>query len=161
MITDADMRFLRRCVELAREALESGDKPFGSVLVSKEGTIVYEDRNRVTTMNATHHPEFELARWAAANMGVEERSAATVYTSGEHCPMCSAAHGWAGLGRIIYASSSAQLAEWLASFNLPPSPVRSYRIQEIVPGAVVEGPIPELAEEIHNLHLRFHRQSEA
>jgi len=26
-----------------------------------------------------------------------ERLQATVYTSGEHCPMCAAAHGWAGL----------------------------------------------------------------
>ena len=33
-------------------------------------------------------------------------AACTVYTSGEHCPMCSAAHAWVGLGRIVYAVSA-------------------------------------------------------
>src|SRR3712207_7274778 len=40
---------------------------------------------------------------------------ATVYTSGEHCPLCAAAHAWVGLGRIVYASSSVQLTAWLRS----------------------------------------------
>ena len=34
MLTDQDREFLRRCIELAATALESGDEPFGSVLVS-------------------------------------------------------------------------------------------------------------------------------
>ena len=37
MLDDDDMRYLRRCVELATEALEAGDEPFGSVLVSADG----------------------------------------------------------------------------------------------------------------------------
>ena len=113
MLDDADMRHLRRCVEIAAEALEAGDEPFGSILVSAEGKVLAEDRNRVAGGDRTRHPEFELARWAAANLTPEERRRATVYTSGEHCPMCAAAHGWVGLGRIVYAASSVQLAAWL------------------------------------------------
>src|SRR5699024_12203067 len=48
------------------------------------------------TSRPTMHPEFELARWAANNMSPEARAQATVYTSGEHCPMCAAAHAWVG-----------------------------------------------------------------
>ncbi|TMZ54504.1 nucleoside deaminase, partial [Klebsiella pneumoniae] len=114
MVDDAEMRHLRRCVELATEALEAGDKPFGSVLVDADGRVLAEDRNRVAFGDQTRHPEFALARWAAANMAPEERAAATVFTSGEHCPMCAAAHGWVGLGRIVYVSSSEQLSAWLA-----------------------------------------------
>jgi tRNA(Arg) A34 adenosine deaminase TadA len=156
-LTDTDLRHLRRCVELAAEALAAGDKPFGSVLAAADGTALAEDRNRdVTAGDRTRHPEFELARWAAAHLSPEERAAATVYTSGEHCPMCSAAHGWVGLGRIVYATSSAQLSEWLAELGVPPSPVRPLPINEVVPGIPVEGPVPELVEEVRALHRRRH-----
>ena len=106
MITETDLKYLRRCVDLARAALEVGDEPFGSVLVSADGDVLMEDHNHVAGGDHTQHPEFALARWAANHMTPEERSRATVYTSGEHCPMCAAAHGWVGLGRIVYASSS-------------------------------------------------------
>lgn len=160
MFAKAELEHLRRCVELATEALEAGDEPFGSVLVAAEGRALAEDRNRVTTMgDATRHPEFELARWAAANLTAEARAAATVYTSGEHCPMCAAAHGWVGLGRIVYVSSSAQLAAWLAELGVPKPPVRTLRIQEILPQVVVEGPAPDLVEQVRELHRRFHGKS--
>jgi tRNA(Arg) A34 adenosine deaminase TadA len=153
---DADLRHLRRCVELASEALEVGDEPFGSVLVAADGAVLFEDHNHVASGDHTRHPEFEIARWAAANLSPEERAAATVYTSGEHCPMCAAAHGWVGLGRIVYASSSEQLAAWLTDLGVPAPPVRTLPIQEVVPGAVVEGPFPDLAERVRELHRRFH-----
>jgi tRNA(Arg) A34 adenosine deaminase TadA len=157
MVNDADMRHLRRCVELAAAALEAGDEPFGSVLVAADGAVLAEDRNHVAGGDHTRHPEFELARWAAAHLSPEERRQATVFTSGEHCPMCAAAHGWVGLGRIVYATSSEQLSAWLAELGAPAAPVRPLPIREIVPEAVVEGPVPELAETIRDLHRRFHR----
>lgn len=158
-MNDIDLQYLRRCVELATEALEAGDEPFASVLVSRDGTVLAEDRNRVATGDRTRHPEFELARWAAARMTSEERAAATVYTSGEHCPMCAAAHGWVGLGRIVYVSSSKQLLAWLAELGVPAPPVRALPIRRIVPDLVVEGPVPGLAEQVRDLHRRFHRKS--
>jgi len=68
------------------------------------------------------HPEFTLARWAAQHLDVAERAEATVYTSGEHCPMCSAAHAWVGLGRIAYLASSEQLVGWLRELGVHPAP---------------------------------------
>ena len=155
-MNDTDLRHLRRCVDLASEALEAGDEPFGSVLVAEDGTSLAEDRNRVAGGDRTRHPEFELARWAAANLPPAERVAATVYTSGEHCPMCAAAHGWVGLGRIVYVASSEQLAAWLAELGVPPPPVRTLPIHEIVPALPVEGPVPDLTEAVRDLHRRFH-----
>ena len=108
------------------------------------------------------HPEFALARWAANNMAPEERAGATVYTSGEHCPMCSAAHGWAGLGRIVYASSSRQLQEWMQELGAKPRRVRSLPIEEVIRDTQVDGPVPELAEEVRILQrLSYERKSQA
>jgi tRNA(Arg) A34 adenosine deaminase TadA len=155
--TGEDLRHLRRCVALATEALEAGDEPFGSLLVAADGTVLAEDRNRVASLgDPTRHPEFELARWAATNLNPAERTAATVYTSGEHCAMCAAAHGWVGLGRIVYATSSRQLVAWVTELGVPPSPVRTLAVQEVVPGLPVQGPVPDLAEAVHDLIRRFH-----
>ena len=142
-------------MELATQALEAGDEPFGSVLVAADGTVVGEDHNHVAGGDRTRHPEFALARWAAENMTPEARAAATMYTSGEHCPMCAAAHGWVGLGRIVYVASSEQLAVWLGELGVPPPPFKTLPIQAVVPDAVVEGPVLELADEVRELHRRF------
>jgi tRNA(Arg) A34 adenosine deaminase TadA len=139
-VTQADLPHLRRCVELAAQAVAAGDSPFGSVLVAADGTVLAADRNReVTAGDPTRHPEFALAQWAAMNMTPPDRAAATVYTSGEHCPMCAAAHGWTGLGRIVYVTSSEQLSIWLAELGVSPAPVLPLTITKVVPGLVVAG----------------------
>lgn len=154
MISEADLKHLRRCVELAEIAVECGDEPFGSILVSAAGEVLFEDHNHVAGGDHTQHPEFAIARWAANNLTPEERSKSTVYTSGEHCPMCAAAHGWVGLGRIVYASSSEQLVGWMGEMGAPPSRVRNLAIEDVIRDAEVDGPVPELSERVHQLHRR-------
>jgi tRNA(Arg) A34 adenosine deaminase TadA len=157
-LTEVDRRHLARSVELAEQALDAGDEPFGSVLVAADGTVLAEDRNRIAGGDSTRHPEFELARWAAEHVAPGERPSATVYTSGEHCPMCSAAHAWVGLGRIVYASSSAQLTEWLAELDVAPGPVATLPVQAVAPGIPVDGPDDELSARVRELHVRLHRR---
>jgi tRNA(Arg) A34 adenosine deaminase TadA len=153
-LTVQDLAHLRRCVDLAREALVDGDEPFGSLLVDGKGAVLREDRNRTAGGDQTRHPEFELARWAAAQVASQERPACTVYTSGEHCPMCAAAHAWVGLGRIVYAVSTAQLSEWRRNWGLAAGPVSPLPIGAVAPGIAVTGPAPELVEELRELHRR-------
>lgn len=154
-ITETDRKFLQRSLELAAEALAAGDEPFGSVLVNDTGEVLFEDRNRVKDGDHTQHPEFAIARWAAQNLSVAERESATVYTSGEHCPMCAAAHGWVRLGRIVYASSSAQLTLWRSKWGFEPGPVAPLPITTVVPEAVVAGPDSRLSLEVRALQARL------
>ena len=151
-INDHDLERLRRCVELARVALGDGDEPFGSILVDGDGATLYEDRNRVKDGDETRHPELEIARWSANHLTPDERAASTVYTSGEHCPMCAAGHAWVGLGRIVYATSSEQLTQWLAEWGAPPPPVAPLPIGTVAPGVTVDGPAPELAATMKTLY---------
>ena len=153
-LDEADLAHLQRCVELAEEALLRGHQPFGSVLVGAGGEVLYEDRNREGAGDATQHPEFALARWAAQHCSEDERSAATVYTSGEHCPMCSAAHAWVGLGRIVFASSAEQTSRWYAEFGAPDSPVRPLPIKAVAPRIATVGPVEPFAGLVRDLHRR-------
>lgn len=157
-VTDDDLRHLRRCVELAREAQEDGDEPFGSLLLDAAGVVRIEDRNRVKDGDATRHPEYAIAKWAVQNLAPGERRSAVVYTSGEHCPMCAAAHAWVGLGRVVYAASSAQLSRWLVEWKSPPPPVASLPITTVAPGVPVDGPAPELTEEMKALYEKAFRR---
>jgi predicted cupin superfamily sugar epimerase/tRNA(Arg) A34 adenosine deaminase TadA len=152
-LSETDLRHLRRCVELAREALEVGDQPFGSLLVDGAGIVRREERNRAGAGDETQHPELALARWAAS-LTAEERAACTIYTSGEHCPMCAAAHAWMGLGRLVYAVSAAQLAAWRSEWGLGEGAVGVLAVTDVAPGVRVDGPADELEDELRELHRR-------
>ncbi|RFC63790.1 nucleoside deaminase [Fulvimarina endophytica] len=155
-IDETDRRHLVRCVELARQAVNEGHKPFGSILVSGEGEVLREDFNRTGNGDATAHPEFALAKWAGLNMAPEERARATVYTSGEHCPMCASAHALVGLGRIVFASSTDQLLQWFDEMGADGLPFATVRVRELLPKHEVAGPDPSFATEIRSLHERVH-----
>ena len=159
MLSKTDLKHLQHCLELAKEALDAGDKPFGSILVNKNNQVLAEARNRVNELNALAHPEFELAQWAANNLSEEERKNTTMYTSGEHCPMCSAAHGWVGLGTIVYLSAAKQLVGWLEEINAPKSPIKFIPVQEIIANCIVKGPAEgEMLSKIKELQLEYYRK---
>ena len=155
-MSETDRGHLRHCVVLAQEALDAGDEPFGSVLVDGSGAVLRADRNRISGGDPTAHPELALSQWAIAHLSPRVRGRATVYTSGEHCPMCAAAHAWAGLGRIVYAASSAQLRQWLDSWGIAERAVRGLPITTVAPSAEVAGPDEQLAQEVRLLHASYH-----
>ena len=134
--------------------MEAGDEPFGSLLVGPDGEVLREERNRTGDGDQTRHPELDLARWAATHVAPDVRPDCTVYTSGEHCPMCAAGHAWVGLGRIVYAGSTAQLTQWRQEMGLAPGPVLPLPINAVAPDVPVAGPAPALADELRALHER-------
>ena len=73
--------------------------------------------------------------------------------------MCAAAHGWVGLGRIVYVTSSEQLGIWLALMGVSRAPVPPPGDHDIIPDLVVAGPVPDLAEQVRDLHRRFPQRS--
>jgi tRNA(Arg) A34 adenosine deaminase TadA len=157
MITQTDISHLTRCVALAHEALVAGDSPFGSILISSTGEILKEERNRIITTNdVTAHPELRLVQWAQQNLSPAERAASTVYTSGEHCPMCATAHAFAGMGRIVYAASTEQLVQWRGEWGVEKGSVAPLSIGDVAPGLVVEGPVEEVYGRVRELHRVKH-----
>lgn len=101
-----DARFLARAVALSREHMEAGaGGPFGAVIV-RDGTILAEGWNEVTsTSDPTAHAEVVAIRRACREVGDFSLKGATLYTSCEPCPMCLAAAYWARVERIVYANT--------------------------------------------------------
>ncbi|MFS8096874.1 nucleoside deaminase [Lentzea alba] len=101
---------LRRAIELAAEAREGGNPPFGSLLVGPDGAVLAEERNSSLSDNdITAHPELKLARWAAQNLDADTAAGTTMYTSCEPCGMCGGALARSGIGRVVFALASRQL----------------------------------------------------
>jgi tRNA(Arg) A34 adenosine deaminase TadA len=146
-VIDADVAHLRRCLELARQARDTGNEPFGSLLVGADGSVLQELTNTVGAGDVTGHPELALASWASRHLSPAERAAATLYTSCESCAMCAGGQHWAGIGRLVFALSGAQLAD-LVPGDGPALRLSSREVfaRGTVP-IVVEGPCEELAAE--------------
>jgi tRNA(Arg) A34 adenosine deaminase TadA len=146
-VDPTDVAHLRRCLELARAARAGGNEPFGSLLVGRDGAVLAELSNTVGDGDVTGHPELALASWASRHLTAEECAAATLYTSCESCAMCAGGQYWAGIGRLVFALSVAQLAD-LAPPTAPALrlPSREVFARGNVPIAV-EGPCDELAAE--------------
>jgi tRNA(Arg) A34 adenosine deaminase TadA len=135
---------MSRAFELAREALDRGDHPFGSVLV-RDDTIVMAESNRVLTENdIRRHPELHLAYRAAREFDPEKRAETVMYTSTEPCPMCAGGMTSAGFGRVVYSVGGHEITEFTGT---DPSP----RSAEILDGITeVIGPVlNEKGRQIH------------
>jgi len=106
---DSDTFHLLRAVALAREHLLLGHGgPFGAVVV-RDGTVIGEGWNEVTSANdPSAHAEIMAIRRAAGAIGAFSLAGATIYASSEPCPMCLAAIYWARLDRLVFAATAAQ-----------------------------------------------------
>ena len=102
---------MRRAIELSRIHMEAGEGgPFGAVVV-KDGQIVSEGWNRVTsTCDPTAHAEVVAIRLACEQLGTFTLKGCEIYTTCEPCPMCLSAIYWARLDRIWYGNTQADAA---------------------------------------------------
>jgi len=106
-----DATFLRAAIELSRRRMEAGfGGPFGAVVV-REGALVAEGFNQVTSANdPTAHAEVSAIRAACTALNSFSLAGCTLYTSCEPCPMCLGAIYWARLDRVVYANTRADAA---------------------------------------------------
>jgi tRNA(Arg) A34 adenosine deaminase TadA len=102
-----DEEFLRRAIALSAAAVEEGGRPFGAVVTNAEGRVVAEAKGlpSVDPRDWTAHSEMQALRGASAAMSWDELSRATIYASGEPCPMCAAAVYWCNIRRLVFCVS--------------------------------------------------------
>jgi len=101
-----DAAFLRGAIDLARENVARGGRPFGAVVV-KDGAILATSVNEILATNdPTAHAELSAIRAASRNLASPDLSGCTVYASGHPCPMCLAAMRMAGITSVIFAYSN-------------------------------------------------------
>src|SRR5215212_3121763 len=106
MINEKEKELLERAIELSRQGMQQGcGGPFGCVIV-KNGEIVGEGYNMVTSTNdPTAHAEVVAIRQACTKLNAYQLPGCDVYASCEPCPMCLGAIYWARPARVIFANT--------------------------------------------------------
>ncbi|MFR5265121.1 nucleoside deaminase [Clostridium sp.] len=147
--------YLEKAIETSKKARESGNTPFGAVLVDSEGNILMTQGNvEITEHRCTGHAETALAERASKEYSKEFLWGCTLYTTAEPCAMCSGAIYWANIGRVVYAMTEKRLLELTGSneqnptFDLPCREVFSKGQKNIK----VEGPIEAVEEMAAKVH---------
>jgi tRNA(Arg) A34 adenosine deaminase TadA len=153
---ERDAAMLRLAFRVARQSVEHGNLPFGSVLVDAEGNVVMEGENTtVTEHDPAGHAETNLLRAAGRRFEPEYLAGCTMYSSAEPCPMCASTAYWVGIGRIVYGLDIPALDAIVGTNPLNPTPhVRAAVV--LGEGKVsirLEG--PALVEEAASLHGDF------
>jgi tRNA(adenine34) deaminase len=100
-----DLHFMKQAYAEAQKAYEAGEIPVGAVVVSN-GRIIARAHNQTELLNdVTAHAEIIALTAAADYLGSKYLDECTLYVTLEPCVMCAGAHGWAQLGRMVYAAS--------------------------------------------------------
>jgi len=104
--SEADERFMRRALELARDAAARGETPVGAVVVeTATGRVLGEGRNdREGPADPAGHAELIAVRTASRALGDWRLSACTLYVTLEPCPMCAGLVVQARVGRLVYGA---------------------------------------------------------
>ena len=109
IITDQDRQFMKMACDLACENIDRGGGPFGAVIV-KDGEVIAAAGNSVTIDNdPTAHAEVNAIRRACSLTRNFKLDGCVVYSSCEPCPMCLSALYWAGVSRIYYGNTAADV----------------------------------------------------
>ena len=103
-MTEKDEYFMTRAIGLAQNGMDSNaGGPFGAVVV-KDGEIIGEGWNQVTSTNdPTAHAEVMAIRQACRRLGSFQLDNCVLYTSCEPCPMCLGAIYWARPEKVFFA----------------------------------------------------------
>lgn len=137
-----DQRYMRRALELAVQAGESGEVPVGAVLVL-DSRIAGEGRNRmIETADPTAHAEMEALRAACALAGNYRLPGAELFVTLEPCAMCAGALVLARVSRVVFSAHDARSGAAGSIFNVLRNPSLNHRCE------VESGPLEKEAAEM-------------
>ena len=128
-MTRLDEQFMRRAIELARQAEAAGEVPVGALVVRGD-EIIAEGFNRpITTHDPTAHAEMIALRAAAARSDSYRLLGTTLYVTLEPCAMCAGAMVHARVQRLVYAASDPRAGAAGSIFNVVQNPALNHRLE--------------------------------
>lgn len=150
---------MSQALDLAVQARERGDHPFGALLCI-DGEVIETARNRVVTDgDITAHAELTLIRKLERSGQLDLLAAGVVYASCEPCPMCVGAMFWAGARHVAYALSHGRLNDIATPAG---EPAFGFRIGAAEIGGDASPPMkivgPEREDEASRPHVGFWTQ---
>lgn len=126
---DADERYMREALELARRAESSGEVPVGAVVVIGGGVAGRGWNSPVSRSDPTAHAEMAALRQAAAATGNYRLDDATLYATLEPCVMCAGAVVNARIRRLVFGARDLRFGGVRSKFRLADSDLLNHRVE--------------------------------
>ncbi len=158
-MTEMDKKLLLRTSEIAHEAMEKGNHPFGALLADKDGNILMEQGNEFTNGGSAYHAETLLLLKAGAKYSPQFLKECTLYSNFEPCCMCTGALYWTNVGRLVFGATEKDLLRFTGDNE--ENPTFSLSSREVVKHGqkdiAIEGPTDDesLLEIICRDHVGF------
>jgi tRNA(adenine34) deaminase len=141
---------MRRALDLAREAEESGEVPVGCVLVVGDEIVGMGRNSPIEMLDPTAHAEMLALRQGAIAIGNYRLTEATLYCTLEPCPMCAGALVAARVKTLVFGARDLRFGGVRSKFRIADSELLNHRVE------VVEG---VLGSEASALLQRFFREA--
>ena len=132
-----DESFMRRALELARQAEAAGEVPVGAVVV-REGRVVAGGWNRPICANdPSAHAEMIALRAAGQALSTYRLIDTTLYVTLEPCAMCAGAMVHARVRRVVFGATDPRAGAAGSIFNIVQHPALNHRL-EVTAGVLAE-----------------------
>jgi tRNA(adenine34) deaminase len=132
-----DVDFMRRALELARQAENKGEVPVGAVLVHR-GAIIAEGANRpIANHDPTAHAEIEALRVGGRVLGTYRLADTTLYVTLEPCIMCASAIVHARVRRLVFGAWDPRAGAAGSIANVFTLPALNHRV-DVFGGVLME-----------------------
>ena len=113
-----DKKFMRKALELAKTAFDSGEVPVGAVIV-KDGKVIGQGYNmREQKQNALSHAEIEAINSACKTLGSWRLDDCEMYVTLEPCPMCTGAIINARIKTVVFGAFDSKMGCMDSVINL-------------------------------------------
>ncbi|MEZ5423737.1 MAG: tRNA adenosine(34) deaminase TadA [Pyrinomonadaceae bacterium] len=147
---ERDEEFLRRAIELAREAERRDEVPIGAVIVSEDGEILAEASNEtIERHDPTAHAEILAIRCAGDRIKNYRLTGVTVYSTIEPCAMCAGALVNARVARLVYGAADERFGAVRSKFELCDSDKLNHRIE--ITAGILEAECRKLMQDFFRL----------
>lgn len=118
IVSQEDIAYIRRAIELAGEAAGRDEVPVGALIVHRGEVIAEASNTREASKCATHHAEILAIEAACRRLGGWRLPDCTLYVSLEPCPMCAGAIVNARIDRVVYAAPDVRAGAFGSKVNL-------------------------------------------
>ena len=110
------IHYMKKCIELSKEAMRNGNPPVGSILVKDDVIIGIGIENGKSSNDITKHAEIEAIRNALANQ--KSILDTILYTTHEPCIMCSYVIRHHHIKTIVFGATSKHVGGITSEFKI-------------------------------------------
>lgn len=148
MAWEKDIHYLKRAIKISQDAFDSGNEPFGALLVDKNGKVLLEQHNAVGELkDHTAHDSLVLSSRASRKYDPDFLWECTLYSTIEPCFMCLGGIFWTNIGHIKYAMAESELNSMFGG-----EPLVTIHSKDLIPYIAkdikISGPYSELVPDV-------------